>query len=153
VGGNDKLYGGAGNDIVDGGIGNDIVKGDTGIDKLIGGAGADRLYGGAGNDTFVFKSIAHSTVDAGGRDMIVDFSLRQKDKIDLKGIDANSLAKGNQAFKFIGKQDFHNKAGELRYEKAGGFTYVEGDVNGDGNADFSIALKGGLNLSKGYFIL
>jgi Ca2+-binding RTX toxin-like protein len=153
MGGNDRLYGGAGNDILKGGAGNDLLKGDAGSDKLFGGAGADRLFGGSGSDTFVFRSIAQSTADPAGRDTILDFSTRQKDKIDLKDIDANTLAAGNQAFKFIGQQDFHKKAGELRYEKAGGFTYVEGDVNGDGSADFAIALKGALNLSKAYFIL
>jgi hypothetical protein len=30
---------------------------------------------------------------------------------------------------------------------------VEADVNGDGKADFSLLLKGGLTLTKGYFFL
>lgn len=52
---------------------------------------------------------------------------------------------GNQAFKFIKKQDFHDKKGELRYKVKKGDAIVQGDVNGDGKADFSIHVD---NVSK-----
>ena len=60
-----------------------------------------------------------------GRDRIHDFSRNGGDKINLSGIDANTVREGNQAFTFIGKSDFHEKAGELRYEKVAGQTYVQ----------------------------
>ena len=151
--GNDTISGGSGADKLYGGSGNDTLKGDGGKDKLYGGAGADKLYGGSGADTFVFTSTKDSTVGASGRDKIYDFSRSQGDKIDLKAIDANSKAGGNQAFKFIGNDDFHGKAGELRFQKKSGDTYVYGDVNGDGKADFSIVLDPSMSLTKGDFIL
>lgn len=143
----------AGNDKITGGSGNDKLEGFGGNDVLYGRQGADRLYGGSGADAFTFKSVRDSTIDAGGRDTIQDFSASQKDRIDLRSIDANTNAGGNQAFSFIGKNDFHNKAGELRYEKHGSGILVSGDVDGDGSADFSIYMKGLSSLSKGYFIL
>ena len=170
-GGNDKLLGGADDDTISGGDGNDRIEGGTGKDTLsgeagkdtilggdgddtlTGGAGADRLTGGAGKDMFVFKSTADSTVAASGRDTITDFSRAQGDKIDLHAIDASTKAKGNQDFDFIGTQKFHKVAGELRYEKKGGDTFVHGDVNGDGKADFSILIDASLTLKAGDFIL
>ncbi len=143
----------AGNDKITGGSGDDKLEGFGGNDVLYGRQGADKLYGGAGADTFTFKSVRDSTVDADGRDTIQDFSASQKDRIDLRSIDANMKAGGNQAFSFIGKNGFHNKAGELRYEKYGSGVLVSGDVDGDGSADFSIHVKGLSSLSKGYFIL
>lgn len=143
----------AGDDIFFGSRGNDYFDGFAGNDKLKGGIGADKLYGGIGADTFIFSSTKDSTSVRGDRDTIYDFSSRQKDKIDLKAIDANTKAKGNQTFKFIYSHEFHKKAGELRWEKTKGGTYVYGDVNGDGKADFSIVLKDVTKLSKGDFYL
>ncbi|MGF9764795.1 calcium-binding protein [Microvirga sp. 0TCS3.31] len=160
--GNDTMFGGAGRDLVDGGLGLDSLTGGTGNDtlhgrsdddRLIGNQGADRLFGEAGRDTFVFTSIRDSTVKATGRDTIYDFSFKQKDQIDLTAIDASTKANGNQAFKYISKQDFHDKAGELRWEKVKAGVYVYGDVNGDGNADFSLLLRGITKLTKGDFFL
>ncbi|MGO4704341.1 hypothetical protein AB4072_01010 [Microvirga sp. 2MCAF38] len=149
----DILNGGDGNDVLNGGGGSDKLYGNAGKDKLYGGAGVDKLYGGADADTFIFKSIKDSTVDASGRDTIYDFSRKQGDKIDLRSIDANTKVKGNQAFKLIGKKDFSEKAGELRYEKIKGGVYVHGDVDGDGQADFSILLKSISSLVKSDFFL
>jgi hypothetical protein len=101
----------------------------------------------------VFNSIKDSTTKSSGRDTVYDFSSKQKDKIDLRIIDANTKTKGNQAFKFIDKQDFHKKAGELQWEKVKGGVYVYGDTNGDGKEDFSIFLKGLTKIAKGDFYL
>ncbi|WP_439631586.1 calcium-binding protein [Shinella sp.] len=149
----DVLMGGKGADVLSGGGGKDILKGDAGNDKLYGGDGGDRLTGGSGADTFIFKSIKDSTVAASGRDTILDFSRSQKDKIDLAAIDASTKAGGDQAFKFIGTDAFHNKAGELRFEKKGGDTLIHGDVNGDGKADFSILVDASITFKAGDFLL
>ncbi|MCW5712183.1 hypothetical protein WMC41_06925 [Shinella yambaruensis] len=161
-GGNDRIYAGAGADYVLGGTGNDTISGSAGKDKLMGeagndrisgGTGADSLHGGSGADVFVFASVRDSTASTSGRDTIADFSRAQKDKIDLKAMDANTKSAGDQAFTFIGTDSFHKKAGELRYEKKNGDTIIHADVNGDGKADFSILLDTSLSLKATDFIL
>ncbi|MFC3073477.1 calcium-binding protein [Shinella pollutisoli] len=151
--GSDKLYGGTGKDTLDGGSGNDLLKGESGNDKLYGGAGADKLYGGSGKDTFVFKSVKETTAASKGRDTIYDFDGKAGDRIDLRSIDASTKKGGDQAFKFIGTDDFSKTAGELRYEKKASDSHVYGDVNGDGKADFAIHFDDALSFSKGYFLL
>lgn len=151
--GDDVIVGSKKNDKIEGFAGNDKLMGGNGSDKLYGNEGADKLYGGKGADAFVFTSIADSTAAAEGRDTIYDFSSKQKDKINLRAVDANTLIDGDQAFNLIGKKAFSKKAGELRYEKAKGGVYVHGDVDGDGNADFSIFMKGISKLAKGDFYL
>ncbi len=131
--GNNRLSGGAGDDRIDGGKGNDIING---------GLGADRLSGGRGNDTFVFDQIDSA------RDIITDFQSRY-DKIDLSGLDAIAGTYADDAFSFIGSTAFSNVAGQLRYANG----IIEGDVNGDGIADFSIQLQGNVNLNLADFIL
>lgn len=114
-GGDDILLGGGGNDKLLGGDGDDILDGGAGKDILVGGRGTDTLTGGAGADMFVFSSRHDSSVNNPG--VITDFSRNQGDRIDLRAIDANTKSAGDQAFKFIGTDGFHKKAGELRYEK------------------------------------
>jgi serralysin len=114
------------------------------------------LTGGAGADVFDYNSLADSN-DA-GRDLITDFR-HTIDDINLATIDASSKTAGNAAFKFIGTQNFHGIAGELRYlqvNKAGTIddrTIIAGDVNGDSIADVRINLKGLVTLSAGDFVL
>ncbi len=54
---------------------------------------------------------------------------------------------------FIDSQAFHDVAGELRFQKTSTDTFISGDVNGDGKADFSIKLTGLVTLSASDFIL
>ncbi|HET6941602.1 MAG TPA: M10 family metallopeptidase [Sphingomicrobium sp.] len=111
LGGNDRLYGLGGNDQLDGGTGNNI------------------LTGGAGVDRFLFSNV-------GTHDTIIDFTTGEK--IDLRGMDANAGLAGDQAFSWIGGNDFSGTAGELRTYVDNGVNYLVGDVNGDGVADFLI---------------
>ncbi len=152
-GGKDELQGGAGNDKLRGGDGNDVLDAGADNDRLVGGKGADLLTGGAGRDTFVFNTLADSTVKTSGRDTILDFDGKAGDRIDLSGIDANKGSSGNQAFAFIGSEQFSNKAGELRFEKTASDTFIYGDVDGDGTADFAIQVAGSTTFLKDYFIL
>mgnify|MGYP001597350696 CR=1 FL=1 len=152
-GAGDVINGSKLNDYIAGMAGNDKLNGGVGADKLYGGTGADKLYGGAGADVFVFTSIKDSTSAASGRDTIYDFKQSEKDKIDLKALDANTKAVGDQAFTFIGTEKFHKQAGELRYEKKSGDTFIHGDVNGDGKVDFSVRVDASINFTKADFIL
>ena len=69
------------------------------------------------------------------RDVIGDFE-RGVDSIDLTGIDAVAATNRIDAFDFIRAEAFSGVAGQLR--RAGGL--IEGDVDGDGIADFQIEL-------------
>jgi 6-phosphogluconolactonase (cycloisomerase 2 family) len=120
-------------------------------DTITGGLGKDTMAGGLGDDKFNFDLTAES-VKGANRDVILDFSHGQGDRIDLAGIDAKSGG-GNQAFKFIGKQGFHDQKGELHFITKAGFVLVEGDINGDGRADFQIEVQGVGKLVAGDFVL
>jgi hypothetical protein len=149
--GDDRLFGGGGDDELYGQTGADRLTGGDGNDMLDGGAGADRLVGGAGADHFVFALASDSTKAA--RDTIVDFTEADHDKIDLSLIDAKPSADGNNDFHFIGQGAFTHTEGEVRYEIKNGNTFVDADVNGDGQADLSMKLLGEHTLTASSFIL
>ncbi|HYW17670.1 MAG TPA: calcium-binding protein [Allosphingosinicella sp.] len=131
----------AGRDVLDGGEGDDLIDG---------GGGADLLTGGAGADVFHFDS-----GDSGlgsGADRIADF-LSGTDRIDLSAIDADTILAGGQAFAFIGGAAFGGVAGQLRFAFDGADTWIEGDTDGDGGADFQIVLSGNLAPVAADFIL
>jgi Ca2+-binding RTX toxin-like protein len=119
-----------------GGGGHDVLIGGAGADLIVGGGGQDSLTGGAGADTFRYDSVSDSP--AGATDLIADFSTGL-DKVDLSRIDANALLAGDQAFTWIGANAFSGAAGELRVRDDGYYRYLEGDTNGDGQADFAVA--------------
>jgi len=130
--GNDRIVAGKGDDRIEGGDGDDLLRGD---------AGKDNLFGGAGKDSFLYFSAADSTVAATGRDTIHDFSHAQGDVIDLSVMDANAVKSGNQAFTFIGTKAFDGSAGELHVVSLGSAAIIQGDLNGDRQADFAIAIN------------
>ena len=124
-----------------------------------GGLGADTLTGGQGADTFVFESLTDSGPRASLRDTITDFRPADEDRIDLSAIDARLGNAVNNAFSFLSKEGaaFTNKAGQLRFdqttEDSVRITLIEGDVDGDGKADFQIELTGRINLVASDFVL
>ncbi|MDQ8755239.1 Calx-beta domain-containing protein [Sphingosinicella sp. LHD-64] len=127
--GNDVLDGGNGNDWLFGGEGADTLSGGNGNDLIDGGAGDDLLTGGNGNDVFRVSEI-------GGDDRIADFR-RGQDKVDVSGLDAIEGG-GHDGFAWIGGAAFSGAAGQLRAYTSGGSSYLAGDVDGDGAADFTI---------------
>ena len=135
----DTLRGGAGNDTLTGLGGNDTLIGGDGDDRLNGGADRDTLTGGTGADVFVFDVVGQIGTRAQA-DRITDFE-SGADKIDLSGIDAIRQTAANDAFTFIGSANFSKKAGELRTFNNTSGTFVAGDTNGDGVADFEILLS------------
>jgi len=149
--GDDVIGGRLGDDILRGGAGNDALTGNEGADTLTGGLGRDVLAGGADADVFDFNSAAESGVGAAARDIITGFDA--SDIIDLGDVDANSVAAGNQAFKFIGDAGFSGVAGQLRVADFHSDTLIAGDRDGDSTADFHILLKGAVAISAGDFIL
>ncbi len=152
------LFGGALADTLKGVAGNDTLRGNAGNDVLTGGLGRDTMTGNAGLDDFDFNALNEMGKTASTRDRITDFTHLQDD-IDLRTIDAKTTVGGNQAFTFIGTSAFHKIAGELHAVKINPTgplndkTIVEGDVNGDGKADFQIELTGLKTLTAADFLL
>jgi len=149
--GDDQLRGDGGDDILDGGAGADRLFGLDGDDVLIGGLGRDELAGNQGADRFVLNEIAESSAQNPNR--LLDFRAYERDKIDVSGIDANSQTGEDEAFAFIADDPFSGSAGELRFTESHGATYLYGDVNGDGEADFGLELLGVSALSVDDIIL
>lgn len=135
--------------VLTGNSGANSLDGGDGADTLAGGAGADSLAGGNGADVFAYGSAGESTPT--GADMIADFAAGA-DRIDLSAIDADLVMGGDQAFSWIGTAAF-SAAGQVRATVSGGTTLVEGDVDGDGVADFSITLTGAPALTAADFVL
>ena len=148
----DRLFGSAQVNLLDGGAGSDILLGNNGNDTLRGREGRDIIYGGNDNDTFVYLSLTDSGLLFADRDRIQDFT-DGEDLFNLSALDADSGTAGNQAFSFVGRF-FSGNAGELRSFELSGLTFIEGDVDGDGVADFRIELLGtGLGIDAGDFVL
>lgn len=139
-------------DTLSGSSGSNVISGGAGDDVIYGGAGSDDLFGGAGADTFVFRNVADSGVAADLRDAIYDFNAGKGDVIDLSSIDASTLRTGNQAFQAV--EAFSKTAGELTITARGGEMYeVAGDVNGDGQADFTLNVYAEGSFGSGNFLL
>ena len=153
--GNDQLMGAGGNDTLNGGAGNDILSGGDGSDRLIGGNGAEVLYGGRDADVFDFDSRrplpvrrrATSIRSLNGTVLAFEGAgVAGGDRIDLSGIDANSGAGGNQAFKLGSKA-----AGGLWLEEIGSDTVVYGNVNASGAPEFKLVIEDGALRASDYF--
>lgn len=150
----DMIKGRAGDDI----LRSDAADGDTAKsakgahDGVPPASHADLLYGGAGSDTFVFAT-GDSARKRTQADTIFDFDAQAGETIDLTEWDANRRQDGVQSFTYIGRQDFSGYAGELRHVVDRGDTWIEGDTNGDGRADFSIRLDEAVRLKLENFEL
>jgi hypothetical protein len=149
---NDLIYGSAAANIIDGANGadriagfggNDTLSGDGGNDHIIGGTGGDRLEGGTGADNFIYLALNESGITKATRDSIADFEAGV-DEIVLTLIDANTAngAATNDAFSWMGTNvNFGGVAGQLRAYWTPYGQIIEGDVNGDKKADFSIEIS------------
>ncbi|MPR11986.1 calcium-binding protein [Microvirga tunisiensis] len=127
---------------IDGNSADNILYGMGGNDTLNGGRGDDILWGGEGNDLFVFD-LGYSW--EAHNDTIADFE-HGKDKIDIPGKFSE--------YTFIGTERFHNVPREMHvYHLADGNSYISGDTNGDGDADFAIKVLGWHTFSSAEFVL
>lgn len=145
--GDDWLRGLEGDDYISGGNGNDWLFGGPGKDILVGGPGDDKLMGGDDADIFLITSLG----DLNECDHILDFMHSEGDKIDLSGIDA-IVGSGNDAFNLV--PSFEGIPGELVVlTLADEMAVVEGDVDGNGNADFYILVTTSTPLVMEDFVL
>jgi Ca2+-binding RTX toxin-like protein len=137
----DTFYGYTGTDFMFGNDGSDRLYGYSGKDQLTGGNGQDFLYGGNGADLFIYNSAAEAGQGASA-DVIGDFKTAD-DHLVLTSFMAGG--------KFIGNAAFTKGAGpQVSYDAATGV--LNGDVNGDGKADFQIAFSNHVVLAAGDFI-
>ena len=138
-----------------GNFGNNALNGDAGNDLLMGGLGKDVLTGGLGADLFDFNAVAETGTTTSSRDIIVDFSHGQGDKIDLSDIDANTGSRGNNAFSALQVGNHFSGAfanpGALYFDQSSHILY--GNNDNDHSADFSIELPGVNNLVTADFVL
>ena len=145
--GNISGTGNALNNVIIGNSGNNTLTGGAGSDILMGGLGHDKMTGGTGNDVFVFNGLAEMGTTQATRDLITDFE-HNVDKIDLSSL-SHTLPDG---WDFLGGANFSHRAGELHQEASGSLTVIEGDMNGDGIADFQIAFTGHLTFAGNDFL-
>ncbi len=135
------LTGTAGPDEIRGLAGKDTLSGQAGADVLIGGTGKDTLIGGTESDRFDFNSAAEVGLGT-NRDLILDFSQAQGDKIDLSGIDSKVSVGGNQAFAFLGTASFSgNASGQLRMIDQGTTVILQGSTDSDRAAEFELEVR------------
>ncbi len=127
---------GAGDLLISEGSGNTLTGG-GGDDFLLAGTKSDALTGGLGGDAFAFRSLNGAVL--ADRFTVTDFDAATGDGIDLSRIDADSVTGGDQAFTIVGA--FSNTAGQLVIDTSTpGLVTLRGDVNGDGVADFALAV-------------
>lgn len=132
-----------------------VLVGNSAANILVGGGGRDVLAGGGGRDQFLFRDGDFAGLTETTCDELRDFSHADGDKIRLDFVDANSAngSATNEAFAFIGTSAFNHVAGELRYEEINGNTYIFGDTDGDGVADFMVRADGSHAFVAGDFVL
>lgn len=135
--GDDRLVGNAGNNVLVGNNGNDWLFGGQGQDTLRGGAGQDVMFGGKDTvrDVFVFASTSESQPGAKA-DVVHDF-VSGIDRIDLRPMDANIRAGGDQAFLFGGDKAAAHSVWTVQ---SGNDLIVRADVTGDKVVDFAFRL-------------
>lgn len=110
-------------------------KGGAGHDTIIASSSINVLAGGAGNDTFVFETAANANGDE-----IIGFTAG--DKIDISGI-ADSLGL-EQGFTLATSL---TAAGQIQLRVDGNDTFLDGTIDNDNTADFSIKIAGRTDLS------
>jgi Ca2+-binding RTX toxin-like protein len=161
-GGDDYLVGGYGNDVLHGGLGRDWLV----MDELNWGALSANYATRFNRDLVdegnlvVYKSVNESGL--GLKADVLDGFILDNDLLDLSAIDANTKRAGNQQFdSTIITTNFTKKAGQLKISTFTGMVdnhnysvsnaatgyklngvELQGDVNGDGLADFGIRLVG-----------
>lgn len=142
----DRLYGRGGTDFLYGEAGADAFYGGTGADVMTGGDDAGR------RDRYIYFNMVETGVGVGQRDIIMDF-VSGEDRIELSRIDADITQGFKQRFTFVGDAGLSGTAGELAYTQTTYNTIIQGDVNGDGVADFEIQLVGVMDLTAGDFLI
>lgn len=144
--GNDSLTGNSAANTLEGGVGNDTLIGGLGADALYGESGNDRLWGGDDNDTLIGGDGGDTLIGGGGNDLFRYLSANEigllgerigdfesgRDHIDLTALGLSTVV-----------NNFSGSEGELRVSAPlAGQWRLEGDLDGDGVADFRLLVLG-----------
>ncbi|KRR02770.1 hypothetical protein CQ12_06750 [Bradyrhizobium jicamae] len=129
--------------------GNDTIWGienvntGSGNDTITASSAVNVMNGGAGNDTYKFTSAS-----AADGDTILTFEAG--DRVDLTAIDANVGSTGDQSFSLV--SGAFTAAGQLSVTLEtrvdGDFTVVQGNIDGDADAEFTVEIAGHHNLTN-----
>lgn len=126
--------------------------GGSGDDTFIAGLGHNVFSGGDGDDTFVFQSVASIGYGSGSRDQILDFAVG--DRIDMHKISKEVFENIEQAFEdpimrrfiMISSDDIFDRPGQIRFIydvfDDRDVTILQGNIDGDADAEFEIELIG-----------
>lgn len=152
--GNDIIRGRGGNDYLEGENGDDQIYGEAGNDVLDGGPGSDRLEGGSGEDLYVIRTTLGTDRIVGFDGAGIRFDWETEDRIDLRAIDANTDAAGNNAFSFEGElsdaQGVLLGAGALWLHNNGSETWVHGNTDGQNDLELTIRIIDGTTTADDY---
>lgn len=113
------LTGNAKANILNGGAGEDTLIGNAGKDTLIGGSDHDVLTGGTGADIFVWYLSDKGSEGAAVIDNVSDFSLSQKDKLNLSDLLVSESTGNISNYLDVA---FNGTNTELRVSSAGNFS-------------------------------
>ncbi len=149
----ERAIGGDGDDRMVGNEANNRLLGRDGADCLMGGEGSDLLIGGEGRDVFRFLSARDSRLDTvdricavGGAGAFEGAGAAAGDRIDVRGIDADTTRSGDQAFLFGTSKD----KGHLWLVEVGDVTHVRGNVDSDTGVEFDVAIHDGAVRASAY---
>ena len=127
-----------------------MLYGGDRTDGFYGGGGADRLFGGGGDDAIYATGALGSLLEGGaGNDFLLGGQGAKtgyaagRDQIDLSAIAAGQH--------FIDGAEFGHVAGEVRFE--GATHLLQGDLHGEGAADYEVLLDALPVLTTGDLIL
>ena len=146
----DTIIGTSSGEKIDGGQGADTLVGHGGADKIYAGITAGSLTGGdVAVDTIRFDAATDSGVTAATRDVVYQFE-DGTDKLQFAAtfdFDTRAISPGinnpGSVGHFTGTNvAFDHTVGDVIAVQVGAQTLVEVDTNGDGTADFTVALAG-----------
>lgn len=138
-------------DTIISGPGDETLTGTGGADLFLLGGGVDTVVALGGLDGFRFLAAAIGPA-ASHAITLSDFSRGAGERLDLAPIDAIAATLGDDAFSFIGTAAF-TAAGQLRWEQDGAFRRIEGSVDADATAEFTLLVAGTGVVDGGWFRL
>ena len=118
----------------------ETLSGTADADLFLLGGGLDTVIAKAGLDVFRFLPAAIGPA-ASHTIFLADFNRGIGERLDLGPIDAIAATLARDAFSFIGTAPF-TAAGQLRWTPAGPFRLIEGTINADATADFTLLVVG-----------